>query len=135
MTQTATAATVTRGASAYVPEAVQLTPSAFFGTVYNTDLVSVFFSLSEFAESGMVYHSVPGVWRTYSVLFDDPKTTLKFGGDADVTELRPQIQIADSALLYPVQRADRVTVRGVSYVVEDVDADGVGVSTLFLRRR
>lgn len=135
MTQAATAAKATRDATANAPTAAQITQSAFFATVYNSDLASVFFSLSEFAESAMIYHSVSRTWSTYSVLFDDPKTSLKFGGDMGVTELRPQIQVAEMALLYPVQKADRVMIRGVSYVVEDIDADGVGVVTVFLRRR
>lgn len=135
MTQTATADFTARNPEANPPTATQDTRSAFREAVYSSDLSSVFFNLSEFAEAAMIYHSVIGAWRSYSVLFDDPKTTMRFGGNVEVTELRPQVMIADAMLAAAVSKADRVLVRGVTYLVEDVDADGVGVTTLYLKRR
>lgn len=135
MTQAITADFVSRPASVLDVTLTQIGESAFFQTVYRDDLANVFFNLQEFAETGMIYHTDLAAWFTYSVLFDDPKTSMRFGTDADVTELKPQVMVATRALKAPIQKTDRVIVRGVRYQIEDIDSDGVGVTSIFLRWR
>ena len=107
----------------------------FLLSVMETDLQNVFFNGSDFNESCRVYHTLLGTWETYNVDFDDPSTTIDFGSDADVSDLKPQVMIPNYALLAKIDKSDYFTIRGTQYTVENINNDGVGVTTVFLRRR
>lgn len=135
MTQTVNTSLISRPATVGSASATQQSFNPFLLSVMETDLQNVFFSGSDFNESARVYHSVIGMWHLYNVDFDDPSTTIDFGADADVSDLKPQIMIPNYALKAKISKNDKVTVRGTQYMVEDINNDGVGVTTIFLRRR
>ena len=102
--------------------------------IYNTDLADVFINLDEFAETISYTHSGTGEVTNYGVLFDDPSTSVKIGQAPDVRSLQPQFMISEAALLYRILKRDRCTIREIEYGIENFESDGVGVTTVFLRR-
>lgn len=110
-----------------------LTDSDFFRAIYNTDIANVFFNTFEFGEICSVYHSTKGQWINYETLYDDPHISGSVMSEADFNTFRPQVQLREGGLLQPIQKTDRVKVRGVVHIVDDVVSDGVGVSTVYLR--
>lgn len=135
MTQTVTPSLISRPATPGSGSTSQQSFNPFLLSVMETDLQNVFFSGGDFNESVRIYHTTLGVWQTYSVCFDDPSTTIDFGADADVSDLKPQIMIPNYALKAKLSKQDKITARGTQYLVDDVNNDGVGVTTVFMRRR
>ena len=135
MSQSVTTTTISRPASVGVAYASQQQFNDFLNTVMYDDMQNVFFANSEFRESCLVYHSLLETWVTYNVMFDDPSTTIDFGSDADLSDLKPQVMISTFELSAKINKDDKVKIRGTQYIVEDVNNDGVGVTTVFLRRR
>lgn len=135
MAQTVTTTRIIRKGTVGGASVSQQTFNPFLFSVMETDLQNVFFNGSDFNESARVYHATLGAWYSYSVDFDDPSTTIDFGADANLSDLKPQIMIPNYALKAKFSKQDKITVRGTQYLVEDVNNDGVGVTTVFLRRR
>ena len=99
----------------------------------NADLNDVFFNASEFAEAISLYHISLDRWASYNVIFDTPHTTARLPADAEFSTIRPQFQINESALSHRILKNDLCKRRGKTYFVEDVESDGVGVATVYLR--
>lgn len=135
MTQTVNPSLISRPATVGGASSSQQSYNPFLLSVMETDLQNVFFAGTDFNESARIYHSAIAMWHLYDVCFDDPSTTIDFGADADVSDLKPQIMIPNYALKAKISKDDKITVRGVQYIVEDVNNDGVGVTTIFMRRR
>jgi len=124
---------IARPPTVYTPGAALSGFNAFHTALYDTDLENVFFGATEFAETAMIYHSGPGTWEAYSVLFDDPTVKVKGTGDAEVLDLQPSFTVPEVQLLSPIRPADRVQVRGVTYFVDTAETDGFGVVTVMLK--
>ena len=135
MTQTVSPSLIASTSSIGGASTSQQDFNPFLLSVMETDLQNVFFNGSDFNESVRIYHATIGTWQTYSIDFDDPSTTIDFGADADLSDLKPQIMIPNYALKAKITKADKIIVRGTQYTVEDVNNDGVGVTTVFMRRR
>lgn len=108
------------------------TETPFFQQL-DADLTAVFFNSGEFAERAPYRHR-DGRSTSYRVIFDDPTAAQNMGSEGGVISFKPQVQIVTSLLLSPPCKADRITVRGCTYTVDDFTDDGVGVTTLFLAR-
>jgi hypothetical protein len=111
----------------------QLSPSEFHNLLYNTDLSDVFFNSQEFAITARYYHKALSSWSVYNVIFDDPHTSFSFGEGIDVSTIRPQFQVRESALRHSILKGDRCMINGKTYFVDDYMQDGVGVITVYLR--
>lgn len=135
MTQTVTPSLISRPATVGGATTTQQSFNPFLLSVMETDLQNVFFNGLDFNETIRIYHTALGSWQTYSVNFDDPSTTVDFGADADLSDLKPQFMIPNYVLKAKISKADKYTVRGAQYVTEDINNDGVGVTTVFMRRR
>ena len=104
------------------------------------DLDKVFFGSEgqDFTEDDRTikyYHSGIQLETSYPVIFDNPSTSQKVNLSADFNGLKPQIQLQESKLKAIVRKNDTITVRGIPYHVEEYTGDGVGVITIFLRRK
>ena len=136
MAQTVTVtSTILRPASVGTATSTQQSFNPFLLSVMETDLQNVFFNGGDFNEQARIYHTVLGAWQPYSVDFDDPSTTVDFGADADLSDLKPQFMIPNYALKAKLSKQDKVVIRGTQYIIEDINNDGVGVTTVFMRRR
>jgi hypothetical protein len=102
-----------------------------------SDLSSVFFNTSEFAQTCVYRHyqidRSEYKMVNYPYLLDDPSID---GGlsNLDILVSQPRIQISKHRFgIYPTTR-DSVTVDGIVYQVSNIVDDGVGVVTLYLQR-
>lgn len=135
MTQIVSPVLISRPATVGGATTTQQSFNPFLLSVMETDLQNVFFNGMEFNESVRVYHTSIGAWETYNVNFDDPSTTVDFGADADVSDLKPQFMIPNYVLKAKISKSDKFVIRGVQYTTEDINNDGVGVTTVFMKRR
>lgn len=133
MTQTANVTGITITPSVGVIAAVAQTVNEFQNLLYNLDLENVFMNTDEFADAISYIHSSTGDTVSYSVLFDDPSTSVKLGAGPNFNSFRPQFMISEADLLHRILKRDKCTVRGIEYGIEDFESDGVGVTTVFLR--
>lgn len=129
---------INRGGAVGTPFVVTYQRDEFLDMLED-DLETVFMGPDgqDFAEnqSTVKYlHRGDKVAVNYSVIFDDPHTSQNVGAMAEFNSLKPQFMIQQTKLKKPISKNDMVTVRGVKYKVDDYQADGVGVMTLFLRR-
>jgi len=136
MTQAVTlASSLYRAPQVNSPAVVQIGMSPFFETVFRDDLAGTFFSLSEFAESIMIRHTVTNAWLSYSALFDDPSVQVRSAGETETVDVKPSFMVSEIALKYPLEKSDRVMIRGKQYVIDEVESDGVGVLTVRVAKR
>lgn len=133
MSQTATVLPISVSPSVGVISATVIVVNDFQALLFQTDLSDVFMNANEFGENIVYTHSSLDVAKPYSVIYDDPHTSVKLG-DAGFNSLRPQFQISEAVLTHRILKADTCVVRGIEYVVEDSISDGVGVTTVYLRR-
>jgi hypothetical protein len=98
-------------------------------------LAGTFFSLSEFAESIMIRHTVTNAWLSYSALFDEPSVQVRSAGETETVDVKPSFMVSEIALKYPLEKSDRVMIRGKQYVIDEVESDGVGVLTVRVAKR
>lgn len=107
-----------------------------FATCLEDDLNSVFFGPDgqEFAES-VVYTHTNGNVETYSIIYDDPTRNVGFQSSAELVVEVPQFMMQTTDLKSPIQKKDRVLLRGKDYFIEDYEDNGVGVTTVFLRNK
>jgi hypothetical protein len=91
----------------------------------------------EFAEdqNSVTYTHATGEVENYPVLFDNPFATANVNSEAVFSSIKPQIIIQETKLVRPLKKNDRIVVRGNAYFVEDHHSDGVGLTTIFLRRK
>lgn len=134
MTQNVTITAIIRPATTESIFTSQVQFNDFLQTVMVTDLDNVFFSGKEFNEPCKIYHQSLGTWEDYFVNYDDPSTSIDFGSEVDVTDLKPQIMINGSALKAELANGDKAIVRGKKSDIENVNHDGVGVWTAYLTR-
>lgn len=112
---------------------VHIPRSAFFGLL-EQDLAGVFFNDYEFSEP--VSFEVAGDSFSCRAIYDDPKASMGFGAESEYNSIRPQVMVRESQLVRrPTARNSFVTLRGVRYLIDDVLPDGVGVVTIYLKRR
>lgn len=100
-----------------------------------TDLNNVFFNNTEFSESISYTHYNLGETKTYKVIYDDPTQTITAGISADKIVLKPQIMISLSHMVQYPGMQDVIKVKGIDYMIEEIENDGVGVLTLYLYRK
>jgi len=134
MTQTANVVGITIAPSVGVIAGIVPTVNEFQKLLYTTDLANVFMDSDAFAEPLLYIHSSTGEVVNYSVLFDDPSTSVKTGMAPAFKSLRIQFMISEAVLLHSILKHDKCTMRGIDYGIEDFESDGVGVTTVFLRR-
>ncbi len=114
--------------------AIASTVNEFQKLLYRTDLANVFMNSEEFAISISYTHSSTGEIANYDVVYDDPSTSVKVGQGPAFKSLQPQFMISEAELSHPILKRDTCVVNGIDYGIEDFDSDGVGVTTVFLRR-
>jgi hypothetical protein len=107
--------------------------NAFQDLIYVQDLDNVFMNTEEFGITIQYYHSSLNQWISYPVLFDDPYISMSLGSEGEFNSIRPQFQVSEARLAHRILKKDKCTINGVSYLVEDFQSDGVGVTTVFLR--
>lgn len=134
MTQNVTIIAINRPATTESIFTSQVQFNDFLQNVMVTDLDNVFFNGLDFNEPCMIYHRSLNKWENYNVNFDDPSTSVDFGSDVDVTDLKPQIMVNSNALKAELVNGDKAIVRGTKYDLENVNHDGVGVWTAYLTR-
>ena len=121
-----------------VPSIQTYTRDTFLG-ILEEDLDMVFIGSDgqEFAEdqNTVIYTHSTGEVKNYPVLFDNPYASQKVNSEASFTGINPQFMIQETKLVRKVKTDDRVSIRGVLYYVKDYHSDGVGLTTIFLRRK
>lgn len=98
-------------------------------------LSGVFFNTKHFAMVAQYTHIGDQEPETYDVIFDDPNEDVGVGLSADFDGLQPQFKIKKSEWKQKPRKEDKVNIKGIVYFVNKVDPDGVGVDTVFLRRK
>lgn len=111
-----------------------LTPLNPFFLIMEEDLEETFFNDQEFAEDVQYTHST-GTSTIYKGLYDDPTTSISATSDVEVTLLRPQVMVREKQLQKNVSKKDRLTIRGIRYIVDDYVSNGVGILTIFLIKK
>ena len=117
------------------PTIAQPVVNDFQRLLYYTDLDEVFMNLEEFAIEISYWHSSLDEWVSYPVLFDDPHASVSLGAEGEFNTRRPQFQISEARLKQRILKKDRCSINGVEYRIEDYVSDGVGVTTVFLRKK
>ena len=107
-----------------------LTRSPFLQMLEN-DFANTF--ITDFKEPAILTFK-DGSTQTIYVLYDEPTTTYNFQNPAEFNTIRPQIIIQESLLADVIYHTMNIKVRGISYFVEDIESNGVGVITLYMRR-
>jgi len=121
------------------------TPSALlykrdeFLNYLETDLDQVFLGSGgqEFAEdqNTVEYIHTTGEVENYPVIFDNPTIGQKVNPEAIFEAIKPQILVQETKLARAIKKGDKVRVRAVWYYVEDYHSDGVGLTSIFIRRK
>lgn len=101
------------------------------------DMVFIGQNGREFAENQntVEYTHATGEVENYPVIFDNPYASQKVNSETNYTGINPQFMIQETKLVRNPKTDDRVTVRGVLYYVKDYHSDGVGITTIYLRRK
>jgi len=134
MAHTITAPGYVRTRGLGTPSALLIGRTDFFEQL-ETDIDDVFFDQAEFGETLSYYHTTLSKWETYKTLFDDPHVSMQSGADAEFNTLRPQAQMQESKLIHPIQKSDKVIMRGVRYSIDDFISDGVGITTIYMHKQ
>jgi len=105
-----------------------------FHAIMHDDLITVFFNTSDFAES-VAYTHVTGEGRTYTAIYDEPYIGVNPSSEIDVISSTPKLRLRETQLARRPAKGDKVIVRGVTFVVDSSQIDGVGTVTLVLQKR
>lgn len=110
-----------------------------FAQILEQDLDQVFIGSSgqEFAEdeSTIIYTHATGEVENYPAIYESPHSSQGVNSEAEFNGLKPSITLQDSKLVRAINKGDRVQVQGIKYYIENYITDGVGVTTIYLRRK
>ena len=104
-----------------------------FKSELDDDLSSVFLNNKEFAESVLVTPK-SGSPVPYNIdgIFDEAYELVDPGSEANVSAVRPVLQVKSTVTTLTIVQEDTVNIRTVDYQVTDVQPDGVGILLLIL---
>ncbi len=83
-------------------------------------------------EIPVLYQPVAGVAYEISGIFDEAYTEVALAGGMGVTTERPVLGVRLSRFVVPPAQDDRVTIRGLTYVVKEMRPDSHGAAKLML---
>lgn len=106
------------------------------------DLDHVFFATDEegnqpieFSTFMQYTHTTGEILDRIPCHFDDPQTAMSFKSEAEFNTIKPHVRFNQAKLKRVVKKNDRVRVNGQVYYAEEHHSDGVGVMTIYLRRK
>lgn len=109
---------------------IQKTP---FHQCLANDLEAAFFATTDFQEQ-VIYTHATGENSIYACLINAPFVSVSASSEITNSDNNMQIRMIESKLIRSARKKDVAIIRGVKYVVDDVQPDGVGTITLYMNK-